>query len=155
MEKQELLIKIRDNLKEINELQNQYDNIIETEKKKVLSQKTNGLKKSLYLWGFEFESSSVRTQQYLEFHRTFKKEFTELLKPYCSEIEISKPNHFDVSGFFKTNKGKIYYFSISDLRWDKKEVLIRTATDFNDYVGGSNNFISFEKLETEIKRYLK
>lgn len=95
----------------------------------------------------EFESSCSRTQQYLNFHRTFKREFTQLMKPICSEIQISKPNHFDVSGFFKTNSGKTYYISLGDLRWDKEYLLYRTAKDFKDYSGGNNEFISMDNIE--------
>lgn len=94
-----------------------------------------------------FESSSSRTQQYLNFHRTFKREFTQLMKPICSEIDIHKPNHFDVSGFFKTNSGKTYYISLGDLRWDKHSLLYRTAKDFKDYSGGINEYISMDNIE--------
>ena len=99
----------------------------------------------------EFISSGEKTQQYLNFHRLFKKEFKKLLNSYCKEILISKPNHFDISGFFKLNDDKIYYFSISDLRWSKDTMLIRTAKDFKDYTGGSNNFI---KLDNGFKENL-
>ena len=95
--------------------------------------------------GFDFESSSTRTPQYLEFHRVFKREFTQLLHPYISAIEISKPNHFGVSGFFELPDKRIFYFSIGDLRWCKNSMLIRTATSFKDYTGGRNNDIPLDK----------
>ena len=85
----------------------------------------------------------------------FKIDFTNVLKSHCKKIEISKPNQFDVSGFFELNSGEIYYFSISDLRWDKNEMLIRTANDFKDYTGGSNGFISLNsEFENNLKSYL-
>ena len=124
-------------------LNSQYEEIKEQEKKEVL--KTKGFKKVLYLLNQEFESSSARTPQYLKFHRTFKREFKALLKPYTKEIEIGKPNHFDISGFFKLNDDRIYYFSLSDLRWSKDSLLIRTAKDFKDYTGGSNNSITLNE----------
>ena len=128
---------------EIENLEEQYNKEAETDKKKVKS-KNGELTKSLYLLGFNFESSGGRTPQYLEFHRTFKREFTNLLKPLTKEISISKPNHFDLTGFFKLNDDRIYYFSIGDLRWNKWSMLIRTAKDFKDYTGGSNNKISID-----------
>lgn len=104
----------------------------------------------------EFISSSERTGQYLNFHKLFKGEFKKLLKPYCKEILIHKPNHFDISGFFKLNNEEIYYFSISDLRCSKDNMLIRTAKDFKDYTGGSNDFIPLnDNFKGNLFRYLK
>ncbi len=97
----------------------------------------------------EFESSSQRTPEYLTFHRLFKSEFSKLLKDTfdIDRIEISKPNHFDANGFFKLKNGKIFWFSIGDLRWDKS-FLIRTAMNFQDYTGGSNNMLNTEDYES-------
>jgi len=92
-----------------------------------------------------FESSSSRTPQYLAFHRTFKREFTNMMQPYCDEILVHKPNHFDVSGFFKLKSGAIWYFSVGDMRWDKS-LLYRTAKDFKDYTGGSNNQVDLDRI---------
>ena len=103
------------------------------------------MKTTLNLLEQDFESSTTRTPQYLQFHRTFKREFKKLLASYTTRIEISKPNHFDVSGFFQMVDGRIYYISLGDLRWDKNELLIRTAKDFKDYTGGGNNFISLNE----------
>ena len=104
----------------------------------------------------EFISSSQKTEQYKSFHRLFSKEFKKFLMPYCKEILIHKTNHFDINGFFKLNNGKIYYFSISDLRLSKDKMLIRIAKDFKDYTGGSNNFIALNKnFEENLLRYLK
>jgi len=99
----------------------------------------------------EFISSSSKTEQYLSFHKLFKKEFKQLLNKYCEEILIGKPNHFDISGFFKLKDSRIYYFSISDLRWSKDNMLIRTAEHFKDYSGGGNGFI---KLDDNFKENL-
>ena len=153
--KQQLMDQINQKEKELNNLKEQYNNEFEKEKKQFLKSKSKDMNKSLYLLGFDFESSSQRTPQYLEFHRIFKREFKELLKPHIKRIEISKPNHFDVSGFFELNNGKIYYFSIGDLRWDKI-FLIRTAKDFKDYTGGSNNFLGLEEgFENKLIQFIK
>ena len=100
----------------------------------------------------EFQSSCCKTQQYLSYHRMFKREFKKLLSPYCDEIEISKPNHFDISGFFRLKDNRIFYISISDLRWSKDSMLVRTAKDFKDYSGGSNRFV---KLNDDFERNFK
>lgn len=153
---QQLTQQINQKERELFNLLEQYNQEVEAEKTKVLKQKSRGMDKSLYLLGFTFESSSSRTPQYLEFHKIFKKEFTALLKSYTKRIEISKPNHFDVSGFFELNNGQIYYFGLEDLRWSKDSLLIREAKDFKDYTGGSNGFINLDKNFAEnLKRYLR
>lgn len=111
------------------------------------------MKKSFDLIKEQFISSCTRTKQYLDFHRTFKREFKAYLKELgITEIEISKPNHFDISGFFKINN-QIWYFSIDDLRWSKDNMLIRTAKDFKDYTGGTNQYVSLDN-ETIFKKQL-
>jgi len=140
---------------ELSQLKHNYDVVIKTEKGKVLQNKNGDLMaKTKYLLGFKFESSSCQTPQYLEFHRVFKKEFSELMKPVISEIKFSKPNHFDVAGFFKTKKGKVFYFSLSDLRWNKDSLMFRTAKDFDDFTGGSNYKIPMNEIE-KIKEAVK
>ena len=107
----------------------------------------------------EYESSSSRTTQYLTFCRVFKKQFKKLLNDNFDilKIKISKPNHFDQTGFFEMKNGNIYYFSIGDLRWDKC-FLIRTAKDFEDYTGGSNDYCNtenFEQFMADLKRIIQ
>ena len=146
--KNEILNNIDKKEMELSQLKHEYNELVSIEKRAILSsKKLEPMAKSKYLHGFEFESSSSRTEQYLEFHKVFKKEFTELMKPIVSEIEFSKPNHFDVSGFFKTQKGNVFYFSLSDLRWSKNHLMYRTAKDFKDYTGGANQEIAFDNIE--------
>ncbi len=104
------------------------------------------MKQSLKLHNEEFYSASNKTPQYLEFHRTFKKEFTKALKDIgCEEIKIGKPNHFDVSGFFRDPNRQIWYFRLEDLRWSKEQLLIRKAAHYEDYTGGRNEYVPFNK----------
>lgn len=94
-----------------------------------------------------FESASYRTPEYLSWHRLFKREFTKFLVGVgATQIEIGKPNHFDMSGFFTVN-GQIWYFSISDLRWSKDSMLIRTAKSYKDYTGGVNQYVPLNRGE--------
>jgi len=138
---QEIINQISNKEKELLNLNSQLEEIQIKKEKTIL--KTKGFNKVIYLLNCEFESSSQSTEQYLKTHRTFKREFIKILKPLCKEILIHKHNHFDISGFFKLNDNRIYYFSIGDLRWDKV-FLVRTAKDFKDYTGGSNNFLSLD-----------
>ena len=90
----------------------------------------------------KFESSTGKTPEYLAWHRLFKKDFSKFLTTEgAEEIKIGKPNHFDMSGFFKMKSGQIWYFRIGDVRWSKDKMLIRTAKGFNDFTGGYNQFV--------------
>ncbi len=92
----------------------------------------------------EFESSSVLTQQFSNFCRTFKREFKELLLTYNvnpNDIVINR-GHFYIYGFFKMPNNKIWYFNLGDVRWSKDNMMIRSAKDFKDYTGGLNIFLS-------------
>ena len=57
---------------------------------------------------------------------------------------ISRPHHFDMSGFFKKD-GQCWYFRIADLRWAKQNMLIRTAKSYQDYTGGVNQYVPLDK----------
>jgi len=153
MNELELLENIQQKEKELLNLNIEYEKVKEEKEKKVL--KNKGFERTLFLLNQEFESSSSRTPQYLKAHRYFKKDFIDVLKPFCKDILIHKPNHFDITGFFELNDGRIYYFSIGDLRWDKT-FLIRTAKDFKDYTGGSNNYIDLNNNFVEnLLKYIK
>jgi hypothetical protein len=92
----------------------------------------------------DFQSSCSKTPEYLAWHRLFKRDFKKFLAKFdISEIEISKPNHFDASGFFRL-AGQAYYFRIEDLRWSKNHMLIRTAQSFKDYTSGSNRYANLK-----------
>lgn len=113
------------------------------------------MKKALASTQQNFESSSGRTPQYLSWHRLFKKELTAfLISVGCTEIKIGKPNHFDMSGFFRSSTGQIWYFSVSDIRWSEDKMLIRSAKSFTDYSGGMNQYVSLTRGEDAFKERL-
>lgn len=101
-----------------------------------------------------FESSSTTTQEFLEFFKTFKKEFTKELKSIgATDIQIGK-GHFYVSGFC-TIGTQAWYFSISDVRGmeygmrsnpdsSMNKLLYRTAKNYKDYTGGQNRYAKIE-----------
>lgn len=98
------------------------------------------MKKAIAATQQEFESASHRTEQYLAWHRLFKREFTKFLQARgVKDIQIGRPNHFDMSGFF-TWGNQIWYFSVSDLRSFKENMLVRTAGHYKDYTGGANQY---------------
>lgn len=112
------------------------------------------MKKTNQLLSMPFESSSGTTEEFLNFFKTFKREFTKELKSIeATEIKFSK-GHFYVSGFF-TVKGQAYYFSIPDVRdfiYSKvndpyscmHKMLYRIAENYKDFRGGHNQYVSIE-----------
>jgi len=94
-----------------------------------------------------FESSSGQTPQYLAWYRLFRREFTKFLIAIgATQIQIGKPNHFDMSGFFTVGT-QAWYFSISDLRGSKDKMLIRTVKSYKDYTGGLNQYVRLDNGE--------
>jgi len=88
-----------------------------------------------------FGSGSHNSQEFLDFYVDFRIKFTRQLKKLnATEIEFSK-NHFSFSGFFKVAE-QLYYISIGDVRWNKNEMLIRTAKHNKDWSGGANNRVT-------------
>jgi len=87
----------------------------------------------------EFESSTGLTPQFQHFYQILKNDFTDFLKERgVAKVKFTRM-HFEVSGFFEMPGGQIWYFNTGDVRWDKGNMLLRTAKSFEDYTGGSNN----------------
>jgi len=84
-----------------------------------------------------FESSSGLTPQFSHFYKVFRRDFTDFLKGRGITRMTFNRMHFEVSGFFEMPGGQIWYFNTGDVRWDKGNMLLRTAKSFEDY--GSNN----------------
>jgi len=103
-----------------------------------------------------FQTSCETTDQWAKFARMFKHDFKKFLKPYTKAVDIYR-GHFFMSGFFELNNGKIYYFSISDVRFSPRSpMLIRTAKSFKDFTGGSNGYIHFdENFEQNLLQIIK
>jgi len=81
-----------------------------------------------------------------EFFRKEKSRLSKLLKEKgCTEIKLDYGFYY-FSGFFTSQSGQAYYLSCSDVRhfgYDK--LLVRTARDYKDFSGGSNNYVGIEK----------
>ena len=103
------------------------------------------MKKAIEATQKTFESSSSKTPEYIDWHRLFKREFRSFLDGIgAEEVFVSRPNHFDMSGFFKKD-GQCWYFRIEDLRWAKQNMLVRTAESYEDYTGGVNQYVPLNK----------
>ena len=113
------------------------------------------MKKTIKKYGQEFESSSALTPQFKDFWLCFNREFKKVLKELGAvEFKLNR-GHFEVSGFFRLADDRIYYISLSDVRWFKGSMLIRTAKNFKDFSGGSNGSVKFdEDIKENLKNYL-
>jgi hypothetical protein len=103
-----------------------------------------------------FESSIGPTEQFQSFCRRFKTDFTKYLESIGATHLVLGRGHFEISGFF-TVGSQAWYFSIGDVRWNKNEMLLRTASDYKDFKGGHNQFVSLatqERFEADIARIL-
>jgi len=94
------------------------------------------------------DAGCVTSEDFEDFRREFRTVIkAELKKIGADNLELLKRTHYYMSGFF-TYKGQAYYINLSDVRYSKEDtILIRTAKDYKDYTGGTNNFI---KLKTDM-----
>lgn len=97
--------------------------------------------------GIEFESSTMRTEQYVAFERQCKKELKAMLNEYGINLHRFYGNHFEWDAVLERN-GKFVYVRISDVRyWDwYNDVLIRTMAHDKDWTGGHNNRCAFNEI---------
>ena len=126
------------------------DNKIEALEAQKVQYRKNQLNKMNWYERLSFNHSTREEQN--KTYSMFKRGFKGYLQNYFKLIQF-KPNlgHFFISGFFelenKENGNKqTYYFSIEDLRFNPT-FLIRTAKDFKDFTGGTNNYLSLKDFE--------
>jgi len=91
-------------------------------------------------------SGSDLGQDFKDFFRKEKSRLTKILKEKgCTNIDMSYGFYY-FSGFFTSPSGQVYYFSCSDVRhFGYEKLLIRTAKDYKDYTGGSNQYSGIKK----------
>lgn len=94
-----------------------------------------------------FETSTIRTEQYITFEKQCRKELKSMLKPYNINIHKFLGNHFEWSAVLEKD-GKYVYVHISDVRWFDwyDDVLIRTMKHDKDWTGGINNNCMFNEI---------
>jgi hypothetical protein len=92
-------------------------------------------------------------QDFKEFFRLESNRIKKHLKSIGgTKIELSMQFYY-FSGFFTSKSGQVYYISSSDVRhfgYDK--LLYRTAKDYKDYSGGSNQYVSTDRGELKKMR---
>ena len=81
------------------------------------------------------------------FRREKRRLQTHFKSKGCTNFQMNYGFYF-FSGFFTSPSGQAYYFSCDDVRWfGYTQLLIRTAKDYNDFTGGSNQFCGITKQE--------
>jgi len=104
-----------------------------------------------------FVSSSNTTEQFKNFFKTFKKEFTKEMQGVGATDIVFNRGHFYVSGFF-TIDNQAWYFSIPDVRGldyrilqnpdsNMYKMMYREAKDYKDFTGGVNRYA---KIRTDM-----
>ena len=105
------------------------------------------MEKTIERYNGKFESSSEMTSEFRNFRLLFKREFNKFLKEHHAIASDIHAGHFELTGFFTMASGKIWYFSTGDVRWLKGKMLIRTAKDYVDYTGGTNQYVPMDNYE--------
>lgn len=108
----------------------------------------------------EFVSSSIRTSEFSQFARDFRREIKKAL-PENSELCRYDKGHFEVFGFifgFICRNRKYVYFSIADVRYWHNDwyinILIRIAGGEGDRIGRENNYTSLENFKENVEKLL-
>ncbi len=106
----------------------------------------------------DFISSGEKTKEFKSFCRTFKSEFQKVLDELgCIDLECSY-GHFIISGFFNSADGRLWYFSLNDVRDMKYErelrLLVRTAKHHKDYTGGMNLYARLDGFTEHLQRII-
>lgn len=103
---------------------------------------------------YEFSSGCYTGNDY----KSFQTKYINYLKAMCKDnhwelVNVGK-NHYCFSAFIKSAEGKYVYLSISDVRYFTNEwfnhILVRTAKNEVDYIGGFNNYTSLEDLNGKV-----
>jgi hypothetical protein len=131
----------------------------------------------------EFESSSIKTEQFLAFAEDYRIALQQRLPNGLCIIQYNV-GHFYVSGFITVKQcigckpgmirdcdkmvnkivdecnGPFYiYFSTSDVRHFKNEwyenILIRSAKNEKDFKGGANGYTTLNDFNKDIERMMK
>lgn len=109
------------------------------------------MEKSLNLFNKPFESSCSKTPQFKQFARVFR---NDIKRAIPGKLLSFNTGHFYCSGFFEDNRGQVYYFSISDVRFFREpKILIRKAKHEKDYTGETNHYYNWLDFGKELPCY--
>ena len=106
------------------------------------------MKKSIELLNKGFESSSIKTPEFLHFTKVFKKEFTKEMESVTATNIVFSIGHFYISGFFTVNEQK-WYFCLQDVRNSEfriPQLMYREVEDYTDYSGAINHWVPITTL---------
>lgn len=86
-------------------------------------------------------------EDFKKFFRNEKRSIINILTELgCTDINLDYGFYF-YYGFFTSKSGQVYYLSCSDIRhFGYEKILYRTAKNYKDYTGGSNQYIEPKKL---------
>jgi hypothetical protein len=93
-------------------------------------------------------SGSDLGQDFKDFFRKEKNRLNLILKEKgCTNFQLNYGFYY-FSGFFTSPSGQVYYISCSDIRhFGYKKLLIRTAKNYSDFTGGSNQYCGINKQD--------
>lgn len=97
--------------------------------------------------GYNFESACYRTEEYIAFEKSCKKELKAQCAKYGINLHKFNPSHFEWSAVLEKD-GRYVYVSLNDVRYGDwyNDVLIRTMSHDKDWRGGSNNECRFDEI---------
>jgi hypothetical protein len=102
----------------------------------------------------QFESSSSKTPEFMEFQKDYRHMIANEL-PDGWKIAAWSVGHFYISAFLQNKTGAYWYLSCSDVRFFPGEwhrsILIRTAEGLKDYTGGRNCYTTLAGLNDELQ----
>lgn len=108
---------------------------------------------------YEFSSGCYTGDDY----KSFQTKYINFLRSICKQnhwqlVNVGR-NHYCFSAFIKSAENKCVYVSISDVRFFTNEwynnILIRTATNEQDYHGGFNHRTTLKELEMKAMELLE
>lgn len=99
--------------------------------------------------GAGFESSSVKTAEFVAFAKALRTFLKKELTSAGAELVDFSVGHFQCSGFYQKGD-KLAYFSLSDVRDDSNfNLMYRTAAHRKDYSGGQNHFVDMSNASSQ------
>ncbi len=90
--------------------------------------------------------------EFKKFFRSERKRITDALtKMGCTNVQMDYGFYF-FYGFFTSQSGQVYYLSVHiDSRpISYKQIMYRTAKDYKDYSGGSNQYVDKNEIDKMI-----
>lgn len=91
------------------------------------------------------DAGGHKSASFKSFATKFRNDWKKELAKIDAELTTWTTGHYRVSGFFSTQDGQCWYFSISDVRYFRfGEMLYRRAKNERDYNGEVNQYVKIE-----------